>query len=271
MNFKDEAFDIIIQGGQSNAQGRGRGDVTEEYAPSEDILYLYQPYSVEGHIELPNGISSKIIKYEGEPTIEIADERVENGEKIGDFSLFFAKKYKERGLLQKGRKILIIRSAIGSTGFVKGHWKTSDPLYKKMIELIDFAISLNPENKIRCFLWHQGESDSFEGNDPELYEELLKTMYFSVKERYSLVSLPFITGDFVNEWKSQTIHRSGPIADKIKGFTLSVGGVFVETADLESKSQATEHNNEQIHFSREALHLLGERYFDAYIDITKNN
>ena len=35
-----EKFDIIIQGGQSNAEGGGLGPVEQEYQPNDKILYL---------------------------------------------------------------------------------------------------------------------------------------------------------------------------------------------------------------------------------------
>ena len=36
MDYQKEKFDIIIQAGQSNAQGCGRGEVTKEYVPDAD-------------------------------------------------------------------------------------------------------------------------------------------------------------------------------------------------------------------------------------------
>ena len=44
-----DAYDIIIQGGQSNAEGSGIGPVKEKYLPSEDILYL----DVEKTVQAP--------------------------------------------------------------------------------------------------------------------------------------------------------------------------------------------------------------------------
>ena len=40
MDIKSEKFDIIIQGGQSNAEGCGKGAVAQEFVPSKNILYL---------------------------------------------------------------------------------------------------------------------------------------------------------------------------------------------------------------------------------------
>lgn len=41
--FKKQKFDIIIQAGQSNAEGYGRGPSAVEYCETDDILYLVAP------------------------------------------------------------------------------------------------------------------------------------------------------------------------------------------------------------------------------------
>lgn len=262
MNYQEYAYDVIIEAGQSNAQGCGRGEVTEEYIPDNDIMYLIQDFTVEEGIS--NGIWKLILNYDNKPLhIEIANERMDDKGKIGDFALTFAKEYKAKGLLRNGRKLLIIRAAVGGTGFMKKYWGPNDEVYKKMLEMIDYALSLNPENKLVGFLWHQGEHDAFEGNIPDTFEKQLKTMITQVKARYNLPHLPFISGDFVSEWKDANIEICSPIVDKIKSVTASENGVFVETADLPSNNQKTG-NGDVIHFCRESLHILGKRYFEAY-------
>ena len=37
----ESGYDIIIQAGQSNAEGFGLGDTTETYEPSSNILHMY--------------------------------------------------------------------------------------------------------------------------------------------------------------------------------------------------------------------------------------
>ena len=37
MNFSGKAFDILIQAGQSNAEGYGFGDVDSAYQPNERV------------------------------------------------------------------------------------------------------------------------------------------------------------------------------------------------------------------------------------------
>ena len=89
---RKEKFDIIIEGGQSNAEGTGIGPVSKEYIPSEKILYLSARKEVairEGEVH---------IEYMDTPfEIEIAQECIENGNIYGDFSLTFGESYISQG------------------------------------------------------------------------------------------------------------------------------------------------------------------------------
>ena len=195
--------------------------------------------------------------------IHVAGERLSDEKKsLGDFSLMFSKKYMESGKLQSGRKILIIRAAQPSVGFQTGHWGVKAPLHKQMIQMTDYAISLNPKNKLIGFLWHQGETDAVEGNPPENYKKQLLTMVIDVRKRYG--NIPFIAGDFVNEWKSLNLELCEQIINVIKEVIAEVkNSAFIETVDLLSNNQVVK-NEDNIHFSKEALHILGERYFEAF-------
>ena len=71
-----------------------------------------------------------------------------------------------------------------------------------MIDMIQTALSLNSENKLVTFLWHQGESDAvFEVSYDEHYKNLSKLVY-SIKEKFNVPNLPFIAGDFTHQWKN---------------------------------------------------------------------
>lgn len=257
------AYDIIIQGGQSNAAGSGLGPVDNAFVPCEDILYL----DVEKNVEtLPERV---VVNYTDKPfVIHKAEEELwEGNQALGNFSLTFAKKYIESGCLKAGRKLLIIRAAVGDTGFQKGHWGLQAPLYLKMLEMVDYALSLNSENKVVGFLWHQGEHDAFEGNTPENYKKQLLETVLGVREKYG--NMPFITADFVNEWKTLNIQICDPIIQVIQEVVQEVkNAAFVETSDLLSNNQVLK-NGDNIHFSRPALYKLGERFFEAFYNLKK--
>lgn len=256
-NMQDK-YDIIIQGGQSNADGSGLGPVIEEYIPSPQILYLNAKKQVE---EAKEGIR---VTYIDEPfVIEEAKERENNGNKVGDFALTFAEAYVKNGHLAKGRKVLIVRGGIGGTGFYKHHWGLQDNVYLKMLEMTDYALHLNPENRIVAFLWHQGEHDAFEGNTAETYYSQLSDMLRGVRTRYGMV--PFIAGDFVKEFKNQ--FASEHIVKSIRRVAQeNERTAFVETSDLLSNNQVTK-NEDIYHFSRESLHILGRRYYHEFAQI----
>ena len=259
---KKYAFDVIIEAGQSNAEGYGRGPVTEEYIPDADLLYLTHDFSLKEAKE-NEAFDFDFNTENPKLHIEVADEHRDGDEKIGDLSLTFSREYKKNGYLKEGRKLLVVRAAVGGSGFKKRRWGLSDPLYLRLIAMVEFALSLNPENKLVAFLWHQGEHDAFEKNRPDIFESQLRALIADVKCRFSVPDIPFVSGDFVSHWKNENIEDCLPIVEKIKCVTKDVGGVFVETSDLLSNDQMTG-NGDPIHFCRESLHILGVRYFEAF-------
>jgi len=262
MDFFKQSYDVIVLAGQSNAEGTGRGCVEAEYEPDNDIISLSPVYTISRKIE--NEVSKRAIIYADEPfCFEIASERIVNESKYGDLSLIFAKNYKQQGYLNEGRKLLIIRAAIGSTGFKHGQWGISGPLYLKMCEMLEYALSLNKSNKLVALLWHQGEHEVGKENPPEVYESQLKEMLLDFKERFSSPSLPIISADFSRKWKTAKREKAAAISSVIKKVITGLGGVFLDTSDLLSNSEKNG-DGDAIHFCRESLYILGERYFNAY-------
>jgi hypothetical protein len=242
--YKNQPFDIILQGGQSNAEGCGAGKTDDEYVPSDDILYMNNDFS-----------------------ITVAQERVWEPNKINDFSLSFAREYLRDKKLAPGRKILILRTAIGGTGFLDKRWRFTDDLYLKMMAMIKTSLELNAANKLVAFIWHQGETDASLLASHDTHYNNLKGLVESVRNTYGYPALPFIAGDFVNEWKSANIAICEPVVAAIKDVCKDIGNaVFVETADLKSNNQDTQ-NGDTIHFSRNALDLLGKRYYQVWVKL----
>ncbi len=264
MNFSNVKFDIVIQAGQSNSEGCGLGPVTKELIPSPNAFYLYAEKTVTVVDD------NLIIDFHDKPfVIEQAKERGEGDNKLGDFSLTFAEEYEKAGLLASDRKLLIIRAGVGGAGFQKKHWGLQDCLYLKLLELINYALSLNKENRVVAFLWHQGEHDAFEKNTPENYKKQLSALLNGVRACVG-EKIPFIAGEFVNDWKSKNIDICAPILQVIREVTAENGnGGFVETGDLLSNDQK-HGNGDDIHFCRESLHILGRRYFAEYKRIIGN-
>ena len=250
-DFTQERFDVIVQAGQSNAAGYGYGPINEPYAPDNRVWYMNE-----------------------NDTISLAVEHVLNNSVQSNFSLSFAKKYIEAGRLEQGRKILILRAAIGGTGFLDNRWKLTDDLYLHMMEMIRTALALNPENRLVALLWHQGETDALLHASYEVHYQHLNDLLQSVRERFSVPTLPFVAGDFIQHWKGENAEICAPVIEAVRGVCRDCGcGAFVETDGLTSNAQQhDEHPRgkvDHIHFSRQALYELGIRYFEKYIEIVK--
>ena len=249
-DFTKEKFDIFIQAGQSNSEGYGFGPTDEPYQPSDRVWYLR-----------PN------------MTVSVAVEKVTGNGIQSNFGLSFAREYMKAGRLANGRNILIIRAAVGGTGFLDNHWKLTDDLYLKMLDMIDTALSLNPENRLVALLWHQGETDAMLGATYEQHYGNLSALINGVRDKFDYQELPFIAGDFVHQWKDANEEISTPVLDAIRAVCHDLANCgFVETDGLQSNLQGTfEHplgwHHDAVHFSRASIYELGIRYFKKFTEI----
>ncbi len=254
MNFADEKFDIIWLSGQSNAQGSGYGPIEEEHLPDGVLFRMF------GSGKYVNG--DWVLPLPVEVGIEQSDSR-----KKFDFAIPFAREYMKNDLLAKGRKLLIVDTALGATGFAKGHWRPKEPACIRMHQMLDAALSMNPENRVVAILWHQGESDAARDVDEKTHYDNLSALLRSVRAKVGVV--PIIAGDFCAQWKEQNAEKCAPVVRAIRRVVEDMGGAFVETADLPSNEQDKTEQPDQIHFSRRSLEILGKRYFKAFEKILK--
>lgn len=248
-DFTKDKFDIIIQAGQSNSEGYGFGPTDAPYQPDGRVWYLNQ-----------------------DGTITLAAEKAINNGIQSNFSLSFVREYLNAGMLPEDRKLLIIRSAVGGTGFLDNRWKPCDDLFLQMMEMTRTALSLNPENRLIALLWHQGENDAGQRATYDQHYGHLMTLLRLVREAYDVPSLPFVAGDFVADWKSKNQENCAPVVAAMRAVCADCGnGGFVETADLKSNLQeGIEHPlgwADDIHFSRRSIYELGKRYFAEYARI----
>jgi len=245
-SYSNEKFDIMIQAGQSNSEGYGFG-TDDPWFPNRDVLYL----TSDMNISMAKEVASRNLY-------------------LNNFSLSFAKEYIKSNKLQSGRKLLILRAAVNGTGFSDNRWGINDDLFLKMMEMTETALALNPENKLVAFLWHQGETDALYRVSYDTHYENLTTLVNTVRSTFKCEDLPFIAGDFVQQWKTENITICEPVVNAIEDVCKNTGKAkFIETNELQSNHQKLG-NGDTIHFSKEALDQLGIRYFNAFNDIISN-
>ncbi len=262
-----EKYDIIILAGQSNSEGYGVGPASQEYIPDERVLWLND--TANPHFEQNDGGQDVfVLDYPSSPVITVADEPVGASGLVGKLALFFARAYVAEGRLAEDRKLLILNAGVGGTGFRDRQWGIGRTLYQRLKDFTAYALSLNPENRLVAFLWHQGECDSVENpqwdakHRYETHRKNLGEMLRDFKETFSCPALPVIAGGFCDEWYLKNTAVCDPVLRAIREICAE-HGAFVETAGLKSNNQQCG-NGDDIHFCREATHILGGKYYDAW-------
>ncbi len=245
-DFTKSKFDIIVQAGQSNAEGSGIGDAAAPYLPNDRVWQM-----------------------SGDFTMTKACECAAENWVVGNFVHSFAKEYIQAGYLAEGRNLLILKTAVGGTGFVDKRWGLNDDLFLRMMDMTQTALSLNPENRLVAFLWHQGETDAIGNVSYETHFQNLTQLLNTFRTQFHCPDLPAVAGDFVQQWKQENPEICRPIIRAIRDvFCGSETGAFAETDGLLSNEQI-QIREDTIHFSRPALYELGKRYFNAYQSLCK--
>ncbi len=269
-------YDIIVLGGQSNAEGYGLGEVENEYVPNENILWLNDDSKPRFEKNERTGKDEFVIDYPSEFIVKIAEEPINAvGQKLGKFFFIFAKRYYEKYLIHTDRKVLIVNSAVGGTGFRDNQWGVEQErlLYKRMKDMTSYALSLHEETRIVALLWHQGECDSFENADwsvdkrYEMHKSHLTTMLNDFERVFKCKNLPMIAGKFCDEWYLKNKMPCDAVLKAIEEVFCKPSRRVVETSGLKSNNQEIK-NDDDIHFCRSSTYALGEKYFDAYEKIT---
>ena len=264
-----EKYDIVILAGQSNAVGFGCGESEYQLKHLDRIVQLYddQAYCYQqdenGNDYLPIYRPWKF------KMVDAAQGHTTN------LAMRFADDYIVNGLLAKDRKLLILRCAVGGTGFCTGLWGVGNLLCDRMLDMIQYAQSLNFENRVVALLWHQGECDAFEKPDWS-FEKRKDTYYNSLKPMIELTrtfcgqpKLPFLCGGFTDEWSKDYREPCDAIIAATKQVCEEIGyAAFMDTAGLLSSNQTTG-NGDTLHFCVDASFTMGHQYFLNYLQIVE--
>ncbi len=272
--YQNEKYDIIVVAGQSNAAGTGIGETDSPYVPTENVMMLVDEskphfgYNEAGEWTLLMDVNTPL-------HIEIGDERYgQDGDKLGQFQLSFGKQYYEKYLQDTDRKVLIVQAAVGGTCFARKEWGTEGTiLFDRLVKMTRHALSLNSENRLAAFLWHQGESDTVEIPERmpqqryDIHKKDLTELFQTFCHIFACPEIPIIAGSFVNEWYQKNKEAADKIYAAIKEVIADRNGVFVDASELKSNNEQTG-NGDDIHFSRDALQKLGKLYFEAFAERT---
>ncbi len=270
--FKDIKFDIVFLIGQSNAEGHGAGEVENEYVPCDEVFQFADSYPVMYRAN-EKGIEELDVPEETTYRITVAKENTRKGVgKLGCFGIYFAKRYYEDFCKGNGRCVLLLRCAIGGSGFMRKQWTADGVLYKRAMEMAKIALSLNEENRIAAILWHQGENEVVDGKNLDynslysFYKNELTSLISNIRKNSDFSAAPFIAGGFSEDWRPRFAEGSLAVTDAtldtLSGFQRTA---FVDVQGLKSNDSIFK-DGDDIHFCRKALYELADRYYQKFLN-----
>ena len=236
INIKPSSF---LMAGQSNMAGRGDfGEVAEIRNPLCYMLRMgrWQPMSEPINpdravfgIRFHSGIS---------PAASFAD--------------CYTKEF--------GLPVGLIPCADGGAGIAE--WLPGELLFEHAVMQCNLA---KKTSDIKGILWHQGESDCKNISDFNAYENRLIEVINALRKEIGDKNLPVLIGEISYEisqsWKmeSRNIEFNKRLPEIIRKIPNSV---IVSSKGLALKSDG-------IHFTSKSCREFGERYFKAYLHLTK--
>jgi len=215
--------------------------------------------------------------YPTEMIIERAHERLnEKNEKMADFAQTFANEYIKNGKLTKERKILIVKTAVGGTGFARKEWGVVSILYKRFIDMVNYALQLNEDNRIVALLWHQGEHDAFENAslEPierfEFYRRNFTEQMLDIRKRYG-EDIPVVAGEFADSWAElpENKKQCDAVERALKESCAYIGRAAVASSYGLLSNDEVFHDGDNLHFCGESVYELGKRYYTAFAETEK--
>ena len=273
-DFSKMVFDIVVVAGQSNAEGYGVSYDTKPLVIS-NAYELIDKNKYGMRLKEDGSYGGLNFVYPVETIIrELQERKGDDGKTYcADLSLSFVKKYQKSKYYSPDRKILVIKTAYGGSGFAFDQQGVGNPLYQRTLDMINVGLSLNKNNKIVAFLWHQGEHDAFENAQfsyderYEYYYSNLLKQFLAFREEYKQFDFPIITGELCRDWKKRYVVQSEAVEKATINVCEKIGNaMFVHTSDLPSNEEEN-HNGDLDHYSKKSILILGERYFEAFASL----
>ncbi|XP_057502171.1 probable carbohydrate esterase At4g34215 [Actinidia eriantha] len=227
---------IFLLAGQSNMSGRGGvtnvtwdGIVPPQCQPSPTILRLSEELEwVEATEPLHKDVDVYATCGVG-PGLAFANSVLANDSSLGPVGL--------------------VPCAIGGTKI--SQWARGTDLYNQLVRRASAA--LQGGGTIRALLWYQGESDTINSEDAELYQDRLDNFFIDLRLDLPIPSLPIIQVALAS--------GQGPFIEKVRAAQLGLNLDKVTCVD----AKGLELEPDRLHLSTGAEVRLGEMLANEFL------
>jgi len=281
-----DGYDVIVIAGQSNAVGRGLGEVVEEpvYLQEANRVFQLGRFGADDGKIIP---ASDPLQHWGQNPGKNLDRR--------GFAYPLALRYAHD--LAKPRKVLLVPVARGSTtillwdrqqqNFTHAGVDDSGPtaLWDDMVKRTRQALASHPGNRLVAVLWHQGEADVTALANPrsglhafmtggDLYRAKLEELRAQLRADFDIPGEPpfmFLIGALSETW----VPMKGSVAGKKAKADIDAAmkaaaasdptgaSIFVSSAGI----TGTNPGEDGLHFSAEGAHQLGQKFYGALVNL----
>ena len=226
--------------GQSNMAGRG--DFGEVEPISNPLCYMLRMGSFQRMSEPIN------------PDRAIFDTGFHSGVNLAaSFADRFAKHF--------GKKVGLIPCADGGTSI--SEWQPGEILFDHAVLMTRLAMR---SSSLGGILWHQGESDCRDERFPK-YKERLIRMIEALRKELNAEELPFIFGELSEDISSKW--KVGDYPKRMNELFREIEETVPACRLVSSKELALRPDG--LHFNSFALREFGNRYFDAYLELSERS
>lgn len=242
-------YKVIVLAGQSNCLSQGRGvyeasiDNINNYPMLKNRVFQFPMTNLDANY---NVINNSIIQANNVLSAWGAQVNVMNG--------FIQFCQKIITVLKPREKILLMPTSRGGTGFTSSpNWdpNTANSLYAGTINATNYVLNMSSLNKLICFTWQQGESES-----NGLYGNYLTYFYNRLTtDMLQFSNVPFIMGEI-----RPTSDGKAQLNNVLKSFANNTNKFLVECGYLPSNDGDT------THYNNVALRRIGEMFGDTYIN-----
>ena len=154
----------------------------------------------------------------------------------------------------------LIPCAVGGTPISR--WQPKQDLFEAAVARAQIAMKAGT---LKGILWHQGESECGDEAKAKAYGKDLSEVVKGFRTALNAPNVPFVAGELGEYLYTRTGNKS-PFAkevnEQIGGLPKHVPNTAVAT------SEGLGHKGDELHFSTDAQHELGKRYFEQMEKLT---
>ena len=187
-------------------------------------------------------------------------------------ALSFARLYTRS--LKGNRRVLLVPTAWGSTGFFNNNWNEGNPMYVHAMEQVAGALT-EPNSRFVGMIWVQGEQDAISSMAASAYTTAFKNMWAAMKLAIPNASTAWcVVGAMVPEWvfnNDSNVARAKKIAIHDAQTALPGDIERLWFVDGPEGTSAYNSSSDTIHYNANAQRKIGKNmYYDGYLSAIKN-